>query len=46
VAELSKLEENVIVRLTKNSIEKFPVAKSDATMDKVKLKPGNSHFFI
>jgi glucosamine--fructose-6-phosphate aminotransferase (isomerizing) len=36
----------VIIRLTKDSIEKFPVQKSDATIDKVKLKPGISHFFI
>jgi glucosamine 6-phosphate synthetase-like amidotransferase/phosphosugar isomerase protein len=44
--ELSRVEENVLIRLTSNSVEKFPVQKSDATMDKIKLKPGIPHFFI
>lgn len=34
------------MRLTANEVERFNIQKSDATMDKVKLKPGISHFFI
>lgn len=44
--DLRFLKENELVRISATEVQTFDFSKTDATMQKVKLKEGVSHFFI
>jgi glucosamine--fructose-6-phosphate aminotransferase (isomerizing) len=44
--EFQKLKENELARITSAGVEIFAIVKTEATMDKVQLKEGISHYFI
>lgn len=46
IGSFEEVKENDLVRVSKEAVEHWQIVKNDATMEKVKLKEGISHYFI